>query len=338
MWVGWCAHTHTNYDANRRFKSGRPHHEGHTHTKRIPTMPHAVGRTAQAATSSYVTFIVMHNVNTRSLDFRRQQTVVRILASMKRRTDNSLVLVSMLLVSLMMLSVSMPNANAASVGPNSPGTVVSVSPGDYSWSNPDNAKVSDNSYASATTPLGFSDLPPPSSYRLKATSYGFDVPSGATVRGIQVDVERDKGSQTAPSLAIVKDMEILIVKSDGSLGTSNKADTATNWPTSDSTKSYGGATDLWGEVWSPADINNPNFGVVVRVSFDWNGGGPAPSAIANVDYVSITVYYDPPPVAPVGGFMEPVNKLAVFAPYLALLGVLAVIVIAAVPWKKRGLS
>jgi hypothetical protein len=42
------------------------------------------------------------------------------------------------------------------------------------------------------------------------------------------------------------------------------------------------------------------------------------------------------PVGPVGGFMEPVNKLVVFAPYLALLGVLAVIVIAASPWKKRG--
>ena len=39
--------------------------------------------------------------------------------------------------------------------------------------------------------------------------------------------------------------------------------------------------------------------------------------------------------APVGGFMEPVNKLAVFAPYLALFGVLAVVVVAVAPWKKR---
>jgi Tol biopolymer transport system component len=38
--------------------------------------------------------------------------------------------------------------------------------------------------------------------------------------------------------------------------------------------------------------------------------------------------------APVGGFIEPVNKLAVFAPYLVLFGVLAVVVIAAVPEKK----
>jgi TolB protein len=38
------------------------------------------------------------------------------------------------------------------------------------------------------------------------------------------------------------------------------------------------------------------------------------------------------PVGPVGGFMEPVNKLAVFAPYLALFGVMAVVVVV---WKKR---
>ncbi len=40
--------------------------------------------------------------------------------------------------------------------------------------------------------------------------------------------------------------------------------------------------------------------------------------------------------APVGGFMEPVNKLVVFAPYLALFGVIgAVTVVVVKPWKKR---
>lgn len=44
-----------------------------------------------------------------------------------------------------------------------------------------------------------------------------------------------------------------------------------------------------------------------------------------------------PVVGPVGGFMEPVNKLAVFAPYLTLFGmVAAVAVVVAVPWKRRG--
>ncbi len=40
--------------------------------------------------------------------------------------------------------------------------------------------------------------------------------------------------------------------------------------------------------------------------------------------------------APVGGFLEPVNKLTVFAPYLALFGLVAAVAIVVVkPWKKR---
>jgi hypothetical protein len=39
---------------------------------------------------------------------------------------------------------------------------------------------------------------------------------------------------------------------------------------------------------------------------------------------------------PVGGVVEPVNKLAVFAPYVALLGLVsAVTVVVAKPWKKH---
>jgi len=40
--------------------------------------------------------------------------------------------------------------------------------------------------------------------------------------------------------------------------------------------------------------------------------------------------------APVGGLVEPVNKLGVFAPYLALFGVMAAVAIVAVkPWKRE---
>lgn len=41
----------------------------------------------------------------------------------------------------------------------------------------------------------------------------------------------------------------------------------------------------------------------------------------------------PVPVVPVGGVLTPVNKLVVFAPYLALFGVVAAV--AVVVWKKR---
>jgi hypothetical protein len=249
---------------------------------------------------------------------------------MKRRTSNSRVLVPVLLMSLMTVSLSTPNANAAYTGPNSPGTLASISPGDNPWSDPDNAKASDNSYASTATLA----TTPGSSYRLKAMNYGFTIPDGATVKGIQVDVKRHKDSEL---YSRVYDVEILIVKSDGSLGTNNKADTVTNWPTSDATRSYGGATDLWGEVWGPADIDNSNFGVVVRVSLSWSGswGGPTPTITAYVDYVSITVYYDPPPPAPVGGLMGPVNRLLIIAPYATLFALAAAAAVVILkPWKK----
>jgi hypothetical protein len=47
----------------------------------------------------------------------------------------------------------------------------------------------------------------------------------------------------------------------------------------------------------------------------------------------IRAYVDPLGTgAPVGGFLEPVNKLAVFAPYLALFGVIGAVVV--VFWKR----
>ena len=48
------------------------------------------------------------------------------------------------------------------------------------------------------------------------------------------------------------------------------------------------------------------------------------------------VFTTPCPAVAVGGFVEPVNKLIVFAPYLALLGIVAAAaVMITVPWRKR---
>ena len=54
----------------------------------------------------------------------------------------------------------------------------------------------------------------------------------------------------------------------------------------------------------------------------------------DIDFTFRT-YGPSPPTEPVGGVVEPVNKLAVFAPYLALFGVVATIaIVVAAPWKK----
>ena len=52
------------------------------------------------------------------------------------------------------------------------------------------------------------------------------------------------------------------------------------------------------------------------------------------EYVSCIFINERIAVAPVGGIIEPVNKLNVLAPYLALFGLTTIAIIALVPWKK----
>jgi hypothetical protein len=105
-------------------------------------------------------------------------------------------------------------------GALSPGTMaVDTTIGDRAWSNPNNAKVSDNVYSSVM------------------------------------------------AMAVPKDYAVKIVKADGTIGSTNKADTGTNWPSSDTYKSYGASNDLWGESWTPADINDADFGAVLSVTY-----------------------------------------------------------------------
>lgn len=70
-------------------------------------------------------------------------------------------------------------------------------------------------------------------------------------------------SLNASSIHQCRDVGVYIIKSDGTLGSENKADTANNWPLTDTYKSYGGSTDLWSESWAYTDINDTDFGVVI---------------------------------------------------------------------------
>ena len=87
-----------------------------------------------------------------------------------------------------------------------------------------------------------------------------------------------------------------IVKSDDSIGTTNKADTSTVWVGDDpnSYVSYGADNDLWDETWSSDDINNANFGVVFSADVI-KSGAPIANTEAFVDHMRITVYYTEAP-------------------------------------------
>lgn len=160
-------------------------------------------------------------------------------------------------------------------GWKSPGTVVDDSSiGVDTWSNPANAISSDNTYATCSVVANYM-----LSHYLKATNFGFSVPTEATINGILVEfeVKESLGSDKVSSNGV------RIVKG-GTIGSVNKWD-GIEWSTTDTYKSYGSSSDLWGETWTPSDINSSNFGVVLQVSSNSGGGD------AYVDHIQIKVYY-----------------------------------------------
>lgn len=162
----------------------------------------------------------------------------------------------------------------ASEGPLSPGSVVEdTSHGSVSWSNYSNAGASDNAYASVTISN------PAESYYLKATNFGFAIPAGATIDGIVVEFEKKNDSGRNGY-----DARVRLVKG-GTIQATDKA-LGTAWPVADTYVTHGGAADLWGSAWTPADINASNFGVVIAVK-DTDGMGPT----LKLDHIRITVYY-----------------------------------------------
>lgn len=143
------------------------------------------------------------------------------------------------------------------------------------------------------------------------------------------DANAANGGSFSGDYAVMKFKEVKIVKADGSIGSTNKAsdDVTTTTPTD---YNFGGASDLWSESWAAADINDVDFGVVVRMGQGSTSGGhylkaqdfgfaiPTGSTIdgitatvnaqdqndgggyhsANVYYIKITIHYTEAPAAP----------------------------------------
>jgi hypothetical protein len=77
------------------------------------------------------------------------------------------------------------------------------------------------------------------------------------------------------------DYSVRLKKASGLVGT-DKAIINTEWPTTDTYSTYGGAGDLWGTSWNYQDINSANFGVAFSAIVQ-NG-------TATVDHMRITVF------------------------------------------------
>jgi hypothetical protein len=162
-------------------------------------------------------------------------------------------------------------------GPSGPGNVTSnnANAGTVIWNNAINALLSDNVYA-VTAPSGSSYT-----YRLVSDNFAFSIPAINTIDGIEVRVE------WLTSAAGPADQEMRLNKAGVFSGTNKAVGTAI--PTVESVTTYGSPTDLWGNTWTPADINAATFGAGLAVQFFSN-----PTKTVSIDQITITVYHHAP--------------------------------------------
>lgn len=161
---------------------------------------------------------------------------------------------------------------------NSTDIVNDTSIGTLAWTSPGNAHT-DDSIVTTAGALGAT-----TNY-LKASNFGFSIPSGATILGIVVEIEKD-------ALDIfVNDNAVRIVKG-GIVGTTDRSN-ASAWPNLASEYiTHGSSSDLWGTTWTPADINSSGFGVALSATVGTGGNNDE----ANVDSIRMTVHYSVDPI------------------------------------------
>ena len=146
-----------------------------------------------------------------------------------------------------------------------------------SWTNPGNAKNSDNVYA--TYSLGARAT----SNTLNLTNLAVGVPSTAQILGVLVGVERK-----ASSSGYVQMQTIKLIKGGSIVGTDQTSSFGEpTFGTTDSTDTWGGSSNLWGTTLTAADVNASNFGVSLQV-YNSNSGS---TITTSIDQVTVTVYY-----------------------------------------------
>jgi hypothetical protein len=174
----------------------------------------------------------------------------------------------------------------ATQGPLYPTAATNVSTGteiNDAWVNPTNVGAADAAEAQITATSYDS---PDISHQLHTSGYGFTIPSGATIDGIVVEIERRSIIASSG-----KDFRVQMRSATGTTIGDNHADVATIWPTSSTIATYGSSSDDWrsGGSWTDTEINDVDFGVVISCQAN------IANADVGIDFVRVTVHYTMPP-------------------------------------------
>lgn len=177
------------------------------------------------------------------------------------------------------------SGSTTSAGPNGP-TVASLSGLGNTWANPNNIFSQDGVYAVTTLFDG------DASRNINGSTYGFAIPSTATITGIVLTAYVNKTGGPTTHLAI---FGLQLTKAGVATGTTRGTGTL---PAGVSTYTFGSSVDLWGTTWTPADINNAGFGFTLRAESVLNAG------TVGVDFVSIQVFYTIPGTVSISDLLQ----------------------------------
>jgi len=116
---------------------------------------------------------------------------------------------------------------------------------------------------------------------------GFNIPTGATIDGIKLEILREAGGG---DVGVTEDNFVYLLKGGVQAGIDHHITGA--WPLGTFEYAvYGSSSDLWGTSWTPAQINASDFGALLKVFETSN----TDTSSGDVDFQSrMTVYYTPP--------------------------------------------
>lgn len=154
--------------------------------------------------------------------------------------------------------------------------------GVVAWTNPNNAKTKDETYATSKL-----ELPNFETGKLTLTNFGSVVPTGVTIIGIQVTLWAKVTTISGGPRVLASRMALLREGTESSnLGASGTipfggiAGTETAY-------TFGGPETLWGLTWTPAQLNAATSGLVLQL----NNASASGVCTVEVDAALITAYY-----------------------------------------------
>ena len=140
------------------------------------------------------------------------------------------------------------------------------------WSNPENAYLSDNVYT--TTEGAYLDQ--------DYYNFDFDIPSNATINGIEVEIE-GHGEGYTDGRILVEIWSASSFPAGWGVKTNGQGGWWVQGYGSDAIAAGGGPEDLWGVSWLPSDFSNDNFLLKITTFSNSNK--------VYVDHIQAKVYY-----------------------------------------------